>query len=212
MTVERVTSKYVEGLKLSVRDGEAQGESLRIDLARIGEELAKRIVEDHLLSNKRVKTPMGVEVEGWAPSFPRVVVVTTRDDFSSLCEGFGRVIDNVSSGYMDFKGARGEKALTAPLAAVQLPDEKEPVHSVIIAKSVLATGCTAIRLVKEVVRKYAPKNVFIASVFYSNRGVQEMVAEFPHYDLYVVGDRDEIDQEGMLVPGVGDLDARLRVA
>jgi len=50
---------------------------------------------------------------------------------------------------MDFGGLRGPEALTSQIRAIDLPEIKRGqfVETLIIAKSVLATGCTAIHLV-----------------------------------------------------------------
>jgi uracil phosphoribosyltransferase len=58
--------------------------------------------------------------------------------------------------------------------------------------------------------KYMPRNTIIASVFYSKQAVAELSQEIPNADIIVIGDPDALDENGMLVPGVGNLDVRLR--
>lgn len=85
----------------------------------------------------------------------------------------------------------------------------EIVDTVIIAKSVLATGCTAISLTRKALEKYTPQAVIIAAVFYSVDGINAILQEISTAKLFVFGDPDQLQQDGLLVPGFGDLDKRL---
>ena len=89
------------------------------------------------------------------------------------------------------------------------PRKEFPTDSVIIAKSVLATGCTAISLTRKAVEMYNPRNVIIASIFYSDIGIAEMLNEISTAQIFTFGKADSLDENGMLIPGVGNLDQRL---
>lgn len=78
-----------------------------------------------------------------------------------------------------------------------------------VAKAVIATGCTAITLVQKAYKKYMPKGIIIVSAFYCKRGLDEVSFELPNVDIYVGNEKDDIDDSGMLIPGVGNLDLRL---
>lgn len=107
---------------------------------------------------------------------------------------------------------RGKEALSSPVRAMELPKVKdyEMVDMVIVAKSVLATGCTAIHLLKKSIEKYNPKDVVVASIFYSNQGIKDLKMEVRNCKIYVCGEPDSLNKDGMLVPGVGNLDERLK--
>ncbi len=112
---------------------------------------------------------------------------------------------------MDFNGQRGVQALNTQIRHMELPDTKgQSVHTLIVAKAVLATGCTAIHLAKKAMSKYMPRNVIIASAFYSQNAIAELNHELPNSDIIVIGEPDVLDDEGMLIPGIGNLDHRLR--
>jgi len=65
-------------------------------------------------------------------------------------------------------------------------------------------------LARRVLEKYNPEKVIVASIFYSNQGVQEVQNEIKNAGIYVIGEPDSVRLDGMLVPGFGNLDKRLK--
>lgn len=66
--------------------------------------------------------------------------------------------------HMDF--VRGKDALSVPVRSVVLPDILMGKQlDIVIAKAVIATGCTAISLVKKAYEKYMPKVIIITVLF-----------------------------------------------
>ena len=184
--------------------------SLNKAIINLGEEFAKVVIEKYDLAKKTIRTPMFHELEALVPIHSRSVIITTKDDFEFLGKGLSNKIDNSLLGFMDFEGRRGTTALNNPIRNIDLPHSSdEPVVNLIIGKAVLATGCTAISLTKESMRKYMPRRIIIASCFYSKRGVSELIHEIPNADLILVGEADKINDDGMLEPGIGNLDHRL---
>lgn len=94
-----------------------------------------------------------------------------------------------------------------------MPDVKpgQYIKTLIVAKSVLATGCTAVHLARKAIETYNAQSIIIASVFYSEIGINEITNELPQSKIYVFGDPDKLNADGMLVPGVGNLDMRLNL-
>ena len=178
---------------------------------RVGEEIGKVIVERYFMDRKNIRTPMNEDVIAIVPKVPLCAIVSTKDDFEFLGKGLSRILENSVNGYMDFEGRRGREALNSHIAHMELPEAKgQSVHTLVIAKAVLATGCTAVHLAKTAQKKYMPRNILIVSVFYSEKGVLELQHEVPNADIVVVGKPDSVDENGMLTPGVGNLDQRLK--
>ena len=55
-----------------------------------------------------------------------------------------------------------------------------------------------------------PRNLIIVSYFFSQNGVNELNTALPNADIYVSEKDDNIDASGMLNPGVGNLDLRIK--
>ncbi len=207
---ELLKSDYTDSLKSVVMNSDSDQDTLQTAITELGEEIGKKIIENYFVSKKIFNTPMMVEVAGLYPTIPLCVIVTTKDDFAYLGKGISKKIKNSIAGHMDFKGRRGIQALDTKISHLELPELKgESVHTLIVGKAVLATGCTAMHLTKSAMKKCMPRNVVICSIFYTEEAIAELRRELPNVDIMVVGSPDQLNDDGMLVPGVGDLDLRL---
>lgn len=209
--IYQLTTSYVKAQAAVVRSSASTSLQIQKAIQALGEEIGKQIVERYYLAPAEIQTPMKAIIRTLMPRYPVSVVITTKDDFLYFGNGIARIVDNCLRGYMDFEGRRGLQALDSPIRSIELPDAKaEPVDSLIVGKSVLATGCTAISLTKVAFQKYMPNRTIIAAAFYSQTGLRELRREFPQAEVFLIGEPDEIGSDGMLTPGVGNLDARTR--
>ena len=65
-------------------------------------------------------------------------------------------------------------------------------------------------LLERALNLYAPRTVIVTSIFYSEAGVSDLKEKFPNIEIILVGQADSIDQDGMLIPGVGSIDKRIK--
>lgn len=173
--------------------------------------MGEQIIGDEHTYSSVVTTPMNLNFEGLRIMQNLTAIVSTRDDYKYFASGIASPFEGVIRGFMDFGGLRGPEALTSPIRAIDLPEIKRGqfVKTLIIAKSVLATGCTAIHLARKAIEAYNPQRIIIASVFYSDRGISDVSLDLPQSKIYVFGNPDVLNEDGMLIPGVGNLDTRL---
>jgi len=206
-----IKSSFSSALITEIRDRNTPEEKLRRRLYDLGRIMGEQIVGNELTNSFVVTTPMNFNYQGLRIMQDLTVIVSTRDDYEYFASGISSPFDGVIRGFMDFGGIRGSEALTSPIRAIDLPEIKrgQYVKTLIIAKSVLATGCTAIHLARKSIETYNPQRIIIASVFYSERGLSEVSLELPQSKIYVFGNPDELNEDGMLVPGVGNLDMRM---
>ena len=212
LNTKTIDDKYSLALTTLIRSKNTQIDDLKNALLQVGARIGSEIVADNMLIKSEVTTPMDQQFQGFSFSNCLNLLYSTKDDFNYFAKGIATAIPNVEQGYFDFQGKRGLDALTLPIRAVSHPpiNKDTPIESVIIAKAVLATGCTAISLTKNIISKYYPKKIIIATAFYSIRGVQELTKEIPSIDwIYKIGKAELLNEKGMLVPGVGNLDERL---
>lgn len=212
MVLKIIEDKYSMALQTKIRSKNTEKEDLRSSLITLGQKVGFDIVSDNMLEITEVSTPMDQMYQGYSFCNSINLLYSTKDDYEYFAKGISLAIPNSMQGYFDFQGVRGPDALTQPIRAVSHPTIQpgSVVDTVIIAKSVLATGCTAISLAKNIISKFQPKNLIIASAFYSQEGIRELINEIPNLKLiYTVGKADILNEEGMLVPGVGNLDRRL---
>ena len=208
-----INDNYAEALITEIRDQETNSEILKDRLYRLGEKVGQEISGDIFTQEKLIMTPMGCPYWGISLIQKKTVVVSTKDDYEYFAKGISSTLKEVIRGYMDFEGIRGKEALSHPIRSIELPniDKRNPVECLIIAKSILATGCTAISLAKKAMELCNPRHVIIATVFYTKQGISDILSEIANAEIYTFGKPDDVNKEGMLMPGVGNLDLRLNM-
>lgn len=208
-----INDKYAETLITEIRDQASNGEILKDRLYRLGEKMGQTISGELLTEKKIVQTPMGYYYSGLCLSPKKIVIISTKDDYDFFAKGICSTMKNVVRGYMDFEGVRGRAALSHPIRSIELPviEKGNSVDCLIVAKSVLATGCTAISLTKKAMDLCNPKHVIIATVFYTEQGIIDILSEIANVEICAFGKPDSVNEDGMLTPGLGNLDLRLEL-
>lgn len=204
-----INNDYTEALKNAIRDEQTNTQLLSESLFSLGAELGKHILENYFIQNKEFETAMKVTFFGKYFEDKNIVVISTRDDYEFFGNGVASKFRSVSRGYIEFNGERGKDALKNTCRSMSLPDMKN-VEMVVIAKSVIATGCTAISLAKKAYDYYNPKHLLIVSSFYSDSGIKELKENLRYSEIISVGNPDELNEDDMLIPGVGNLDERIK--
>ena len=203
-----ISEAYYDALITEIRDKNSDSQRIRDNLFALGQKVGTVIAGELLTEQREVRTPMNCRHVGLSFAKRRTVIVSTKDDYQYFANGIAGVIRDSARGYMDFDGVRGLRALVQPVRSISLPVVNN-VNCVIIAKSVLATGCTAISLTKKSIEQYNPRHVVIATVFYSEDGVYELLDSIATAEIYAYSEPDSLDPDGMLIPGIGNLDERL---
>lgn len=200
-------------LETTIRNKETSVEELRQALLNLGQIMGDEILGQCSLLSKSIVTPLlsifsGVQSK---PDDGITIVISTKDDYAYFAQGIAEGCSSVYHGFIDFDGVRGEAVYSSPYRSMDLPEIKPTlsVKRVIVAKSVIASGCTAITLAKTAVTKYYPEELIIVAPFYSQKGIDELQAELRNAQIYVAFGPDELNTDGMLNPGVGNIDARL---
>lgn len=208
-----ISNTYCSALITEIRDQDTPQERICDRLFNLGRIMGEQIIGDEHTSSSVVTTPMKLKYNGLRIMQDLTAIVSTRDDYKYFASGIASPFESVIRGFMDFGGMRGIEALTSPIRAIDLPEIKRGqfVQTLIIAKSVLAMGCTAIHLARKAIETYNPQKIIVASVFYSDRGITDISLELPQSKIYVFDNPDTLDKDGMLIPGVGNLDKRLNV-
>jgi hypothetical protein len=138
------------------------------------------------------------------------VLMTTKGDMGHFGSGLREALEPCHLGYMDFGGRRGLAALNTPMREMYLPDiEGKAVKAVVVAKAVLATGCTAISLTGTAMAKFLPQLLVIVTIYYSAEGLSEVLRAFPNAIFVLIGEPQLRNTDEFLIPGIGLLDANI---
>lgn len=208
-----INNPIIEVMKTAIRDTNTNTTDLQNTLQMLGRDIASSILGDLFVEPCTVITPLNETANGFHILSQKAIIISTRDEFNYFAQGLYDVLNRYfrhecQRGYIDFAGDRGTSTLSSSIRAIDLPNLSS-VDTVIVAKSVLATGCTAITLLQNAIEHYHPTNIVVASVFYSNQGISELESTMPNCNIYVTGEPDSINANNLLVPGVGILEQRL---
>lgn len=212
--VQRILLGYkMLALETKIRDKDTSSKELRKALHELGQIMGDEIIGQHRLSAKKVMTPLlsmfkGVQLQ---QDDGISIIISTKDDYAFFAQGIAEGCSSTYRGFIDFHGARGKDVYSSPYRSIEFPamNPSLSVKRVIIAKSVIASGCTAITLAKTALSKYYPEELIIVAPFYCQQGIDELQVELRNAKIYVAFGPDELNEDGMLVPGVGNIDARL---
>jgi len=209
--IYKINEPYVNAQTNIIRRASSAPAELKKSLYQVGNELGKKIVEKFYLKQCSIITPMNCDINAIIPEIPLSAVITTKDDMPFFGKGLVEVLGNCTLGYMNFEGRRGLQALNSPIRTIEFQDiNHASVDLLVVGKSVLATGCTAISLTKTALAHFNPRMLIIVTIFYSNHGLNELVHDFPHASIFVIGEPDTLTKDGLLIPGVGLLDDRMK--
>lgn len=206
----RAEGPVIEAYKNRIRDFGTLPEHLPNAIERLGRQVANQILEQLLMASTSITTPMGTTFEGVLPIAQNTLVVTTKEDYPFLGMSIAHELDTQHIGYIHMEGSRGLQALVAPIREMRFPQNIGPLDLVVVAKSVIATGCTASTLVRRAAEQLQPAKVVVAALFYSERGLSELGDALPNIQIIVLGEPDRLTSDGLLEPGLGILEDRLR--
>jgi uracil phosphoribosyltransferase len=130
----------------------------------------------------RAATPF---VEGLVEAFPHArqgVISAGRDEEAGMNE-------------------QGEFPITVDY--VKLPEINED-DTVIVADPMLATGSTMVEVLGEVLEKGSPERLFVLSAVSAPPGLVRVDESYPSADVLTVSIDERLDDDGYIVPGVGD--------
>ncbi|KAB7517656.1 uracil phosphoribosyltransferase [Halosegnis rubeus] len=156
--------------------------SITTPLAETTGERVKGLDDVVIINVLRAATPF---VEGLLKAFPRAkqgVISAGRDEEAGMDED-------------------GEFPITVDY--VKLPDISED-DTVIIADPMLATGSTMVTVLDHVLENANPERTLVLSAVAAPPGLVRVNEAFPETDLLTVSIDERLDEDGFIVPGLGD--------
>lgn len=156
--------------------------SITTPLAETTGEVVKGLENVVIVNVLRAATPF---VEGLVEAFPRArqgVISAGRDEAAGMDDD-------------------GRFPITVDY--VKLPDIDED-DTVIVADPMLATGSTIVAVLGEVLDVGHPERLVVLSAVSAPPGLDRVGEAFPEADILTVSIDERLDEDGYIVPGVGD--------
>ena len=205
-----VTHALAKDTLSRLRDAGTEQVAFRKGLVKLGRICGYEIIDGAMETEYvAIETPltetMGERVKG----LDDVVIINVLRAATPFVEGllkaFPRAKQGVISAGRDEEAGMAEDG-TFPITIdyVKLPEITED-DTVIVADPMLATGSTMITVLEHVVDgSPEPEDLLVLSAVSAPDGLLRVSEEFPAADLLTVSIDDHIDENGYIVPGLGD--------
>ncbi|PSO53372.1 MAG: uracil phosphoribosyltransferase [Cyanobacteria bacterium QS_7_48_42] len=150
-----------------------------------------------------VQTPLDTSAATMIdPEVPIAVVPILRAGLA-LLDGAQTLLPLASIYHLGL--VRDEQTLEASCYLNKLPEQFDPQTRVVILEPMLATGGSIMFAMEELTRRgIDPASVRIVSVVAAPPALQKLNEKFPGLNVYTAIIDEQLDSQGVIVPGLGD--------
>ncbi|QCC46254.1 uracil phosphoribosyltransferase [Halobellus limi] len=194
-----------------LRDVETEQVAFRKGLVKLGRICGYEIIDGAMETEYvSVQTPLTETTGERVSGLDDVVIVNVLRAATPFVEGLLKAFPRakqgvISAGRDESAGMDEEGGFPITIDYVKLPEITED-DTVIVADPMLATGSTMCAVLDHVLESAAvePADLFVLSAVSAPDGLLRVGEEFPQADLLTVAIDDYLDDDGYIVPGLGD--------
>ncbi|GAB7094487.1 uracil phosphoribosyltransferase [Halolamina litorea] len=206
-----VTHALAKDTLSQIRDVETEQVGFRKGLVKLGRICGYEIIDGAMETEYvPVQTPLTETTGERVRGLDDVVIINVLRAATPFVEGllkaFPRAKQGVISAGRDESAGMGDDG-TFPISVdyKKLPEITED-DTVVVADPMLATGSTMCTVLEHVLDAAddQPEDLFVLSAVSAPEGLLRVHEEFPEADLLTVSIDDELNEEGFIVPGLGD--------
>ncbi len=186
------------------RDAGTPSVLFRTAMTELGRWLTYEAIRDWLpTAETQVETPLATCPATFInPEIPVVVVPILRAGLS-LLDGAQSLLPLASIYHLGL--VRDEKTLAASCYLNKLPGQMDPQTRVLITDPMLATGGSMMAALEEIVKRGVdPANIRIVAVVAAPPALQKLSAAYPSLNIYTAAIDEILNEQGFIVPGLGD--------
>ncbi|MFB6134375.1 MAG: uracil phosphoribosyltransferase [Halanaeroarchaeum sp.] len=193
-----------------LRDVETEQVAFRKGLVKLGRICGYEIIDGEMETEyAAVRTPLTETTGERVRGLDDVVIVNVLRAATPFVEGLLKAFPGARQGVIS--ASRNEEAGMGPDGAfpiavdyVKLPEITEE-DTVVVADPMLATGSTMVAVLDRVLdAETTPADVFVLSAVSAPTGLLRVESAFPEATLLTVSIDERIDDDGFIVPGLGD--------
>lgn len=215
MTIEQrgdaslITHSLAKHTLSTLREASTEQVEFRKGLVELGRICGYEIIDGRMETEYvSVETPLAETMGERVKGIDDVVIINVLRAATPFVEGllkaFPRARQGVISASRDESRRNDDGTFPITVDYVKLP-EIRPEDTVIIADPMLATGSTLCAVLDHVTEGAPePDQLMVLSAVSAPDGVLRISEEFPDVDLLTVAIDDELDDDGFIVPGLGD--------
>jgi len=215
MTIEdrgeakHLTHQLARHTLTELRDVETEQVAFRKGLVKLGRicgyEVIDGVMETHY---ETVRTPLTQTTGERVVGMDDVVIVNVLRAATPFVEGllkaFPRARQGVISASRDEAAGMDEDGRFPIDVDYEKLPEIRPADTVIVADPMLATGSTMCAVLDSVTSQGDPERLLVVSAVSAPEGIVRLSGEFPEVTVLTVAIDDRLDEDGYIVPGLGD--------
>ena len=204
-----VTHALAQHTLTELRSVDTEQVAFRKGLVRLGRICGYELIDTWFDTDEvPVQTPLtettGPQIQG----LDDVVIVNVLRAATPFVEGLLKAFPAARQGVIsasrdEAAGMDEDGAFPISVEYVKLPDI-QPADTVIVADPMLATGSTLSTVLEHLLGETEPEQLLVLSAVSAPDGLDRIGREFPEADLVTVAVDDHLDEDGFIVPGLGD--------
>jgi uracil phosphoribosyltransferase len=187
-----------------MRQKQRSTSSFRALLSEISLLLAYEVTRDLPLVYEEIETPMA-RVRSPVLEGKKIVLIDVLRAGGGIVEGMLRLLPSARVGHIGIY--RDPKTFGAVEYYVKLPGEMAD-RDVIVADPLIATGNSAVAAVERI-KTAKPKSIKFVCIVASPEGLANLHESHPDVPVFAAAVDERLDENGFIVPGVGDVGDRL---
>ena len=206
-----ITHALAKDTLLRLRDVETEQVAFRKGLVKLGRICGYEIIDGVMETEYvTVQTPLTETTGERVKGLDDVVIINVLRAATPFVEGLLKAFPRakqgvISAGRDEDAGMDEEGEFPITVDYVKLPEITEK-DTVIVADPMLATGSTMCAVLDHVLESTDadPADLFVLSAVSAPDGLLRVGGQFPAADLLTVAIDDHLDENGYIVPGLGD--------
>jgi uracil phosphoribosyltransferase len=204
-----ITHALAKDTLSKLRDIRTEQVAFRKGLVKLGRICGYEIIDGAMDTEYvSIETPLEATTGERVKGLDRVVIVNVLRAATPFVEGLLKAFPRAKQGVIS--AGRNEAAgmtngeFPIDIDYVKLP-EITPADTVIVADPMLATGSTMCAVLDRVLEGQSdPEHLFVLSAVSAPPGLLNVAETVPEADLLTVAIDDRLDDDGFIVPGLGD--------
>ena len=192
-------------IKLTVlRDKETNHTEFKANLNEIASLMVFEMLRDYKTKDINIETPTKTKTIGQTFDKEIVIVPILRAGIG-MVEGIQNLVPQARVGHIGLY--RDEKTLEAHEYFYKMPNvSKDSV--IIVVDPMLATGGSAVDAINKL-KQDGFKNIKMASLVGAPEGIENLKKHTSNIDLYIASIDEKLNEEGYIIPGLGDAGDRI---
>ncbi|WP_132059248.1 uracil phosphoribosyltransferase [Halorussus amylolyticus] len=205
-----ITHALAQDTLSKIRDVETEQVGFRKGLVKLGRISGYEIIDGAMETEYvELETPLTTTTGERVKGLDDVVIINVLRAATPFVEGLLKAFPRakqgvISAGRNEEAGMNDEGEFPITIDYVKLPEITED-DTVIVADPMLATGSTMCAVMDRITDEQSdPEHLFVLSAVSAPDGLLRVGEEFPEADLLTVSIDDHLDDDGFIVPGLGD--------